>query len=56
MRVEQVGGIACHTGREHCFYRELDMGSGEWTSVEPVVKSPEAIYGQGTDGSTGEAS
>ena len=45
MTVEQVGGIACHTGREHCFYRELDMASGEWRSVEPVVRSPASIYG-----------
>jgi len=53
MRVEQIGGIACHTGREHCFYRELDMGNGEWTSVEPVVKSPESIYGTVDDGPAG---
>ena len=47
--VEQVGGIACHTGREHCFYRELDMASGEWRSVEPVRRPPEAIYGSRDD-------
>ncbi|HYQ99324.1 MAG TPA: phosphoribosyl-AMP cyclohydrolase [Casimicrobiaceae bacterium] len=41
--VEQVGGIACHTGREICFFRRL---SGEdWETVEPVRKDPEAIYG-----------
>jgi phosphoribosyl-AMP cyclohydrolase len=41
--VEQVGGIACHTGRERCFFRRLD---GErWADVEPVLKDPKAIYG-----------
>ncbi len=41
--VEQAGGIACHTGRETCFFRRL---SGErWNTVEPVRKDPEAIYG-----------
>jgi phosphoribosyl-AMP cyclohydrolase len=41
--VEQAGGIACHTGRERCFFRRLD---GEaWTEVEPVLKDPKAIYG-----------
>jgi len=41
--VEQIGGIACHTGREHCFYRQLD-DSGHWQDVEPVVKDPQLIY------------
>jgi len=41
--VDQVGGIACHTGRERCFYQKLE---GErWVSVEPVLKDPQAIYG-----------
>jgi phosphoribosyl-AMP cyclohydrolase len=44
MKVEQVGGIACHTGRRHCFYQLLDNGS--WTVSEPVVKAPEDIYGK----------
>ena len=48
LEVEQVGGIACHTGRAHCFYRELDMASGEWLTVEPVLRSPESIYGAGS--------
>ena len=40
--VEQVGGIACHTGRAHCFFhRYVD---GEWVVVEPVVKDPAEIY------------
>jgi phosphoribosyl-AMP cyclohydrolase len=41
--VEQEGGIACHTGRETCFYQHLT--DGRWTVVEPVLKTPEAIYG-----------
>ena len=40
--VEQAGGIACHTGRESCFFLELD---GErWTPVDPVLKDPRDIY------------
>ncbi|MGH8547931.1 MAG: phosphoribosyl-AMP cyclohydrolase [Methylococcales bacterium] len=42
MRVEQSGGIACHTGRHHCFYRKLT--DGEWREVDPVIKNPELIY------------
>jgi len=42
--VEQVGGIACHTGRERCFYKRLDDGA--WREVEPVRKDPETIYGK----------
>jgi len=41
-RVEQAGGIACHTGRESCFYRMLR--DGQWQSVDPVLKDPELIY------------
>jgi phosphoribosyl-AMP cyclohydrolase len=41
--VEQEGGIACHTGRETCFYQRLT--DGRWAAVEPVRKTPEAIYG-----------
>ncbi len=43
LKVEQIGGIACHTGREHCFYRRLDE-NGEWQDCEPVLKSPDDIY------------
>jgi len=43
--VEQVGGIACHTGRESCFFLRLE--DGRWMEVEPVLKDPEAIYGPG---------
>lgn len=44
LRVEQIGGIACHTGRAHCFFRRLE-GDG-WVTVEPVLKDPASIYGQ----------
>ena len=42
LTIEQVGGIACHTGRHSCFYNELEGGS--WQPVEPVLKDPKAIY------------
>ena len=42
LRVEQVGGIACHTGRESCFFRKLENGS--WVAVDPVLKDPATIY------------
>jgi phosphoribosyl-AMP cyclohydrolase len=42
LRVEQVGGIACHTGRASCFFRVLV--DGEWQTTEPVLKSPAEIY------------
>jgi phosphoribosyl-AMP cyclohydrolase len=49
LTVRQVGGIACHTGRERCFFRSLQ--DGRWQDVEPVLKSPEAIYaGRGSGG------
>ena len=44
LQVEQQGGIACHTGRESCFYRVLDA-DGQWQTVDPVLKDPTAIYG-----------
>ena len=43
LAVEQRGGVACHTGRESCFYRRLE--DGEWTAVDPVLTDPEEIYG-----------
>ena len=43
--VEPEGGISCHTGHERCFFRRLD--DGEWRDVEPVLKDPKAIYGDG---------
>lgn len=42
LHIEQEGGIACHTGRESCFYRQLV--DGEWQAVEPVLKNPNDIY------------
>jgi phosphoribosyl-AMP cyclohydrolase len=42
LKIEQQGGIACHTGRESCFYRQLL--DDRWQTVEPVLKNPEAIY------------
>ncbi len=42
--VEQVGGIACHTGRESCFFQRLE--DNRWVAVEPVLKSPKEIYGK----------
>lgn len=42
LRVNQVGGIACHTGRESCFYRRLE--NGHWVSTDPVLKDPAEIY------------
>jgi phosphoribosyl-AMP cyclohydrolase len=40
--IEQAGGIACHTGRERCFFRKLENGS--WVTTDPVLKDPAAIY------------
>jgi phosphoribosyl-AMP cyclohydrolase len=42
LTVEQVGGIACHTGRQSCFFQKLD--NGRWVAVEPVLKDPREIY------------
>ena len=42
LKVEQVGGIACHTGRESCFFRKLE--NGKWAAVDPVLKDPGLIY------------
>lgn len=42
LQVEQLGGIACHTGRESCFYRRFD--NGQWVTVDAVLKDPEVIY------------
>lgn len=43
LKITQGGGIACHTGRESCFYRSLR--NGEWVETEPVLKNPDEIYG-----------
>ena len=46
MKVEQVGGIACHTGRRSCFYRKLEQGA--LVTTEEVIKAPGDIYGNTT--------
>jgi phosphoribosyl-AMP cyclohydrolase len=42
LKVEQVGGIACHTGRESCFFRKLE--DGRWVTTDPVLRDPSLIY------------
>jgi phosphoribosyl-AMP cyclohydrolase len=42
LRVDQVGGVACHTGRESCFFLRLEEGT--WVDVDPVLKDPREIY------------
>lgn len=42
LTVEQLGGIACHTGRQSCFYRELH--DGKWVTTDKVLKDPKEIY------------
>jgi phosphoribosyl-AMP cyclohydrolase len=42
LSVEQLGGIACHTGRKSCFFQKLE--SGRWIAVDPVLKDPREIY------------
>ncbi len=43
LKITQGGGIACHTGRESCFFRILR--DGEWVTVDPVIRDPQEIYG-----------
>ena len=42
LKVEQAGGIACHTGRESCFFRKLE--NGKWVTTDPVLKDPSVLY------------
>ena len=42
LKVEQVGGIACHTGRNSCFFKKLE--NGNWVIDQPIIKNPEDIY------------
>ncbi len=42
LKIEQVGGIACHTGRRSCFFQKLE--NGDWATTEPVLKNPDEIY------------
>jgi phosphoribosyl-AMP cyclohydrolase len=47
LKIEQIGGIACHTGRRSCFFQKLDrdnQGSGHWVTTAPVLKNPDEIY------------
>lgn len=40
--IEQIGGVACHTGRQSCFFEELR--DGEWIATDPLVKNPDEMY------------
>lgn len=42
LTVEQVGGIACHTGRHNCFFQKF--ADGKWVVADPVIKDPKDIY------------
>lgn len=42
IEVEQIGGIACHTGHARCFFRKLE--NGKWVETEPALKPPDEIY------------
>jgi phosphoribosyl-AMP cyclohydrolase len=42
LQIEQHGGIACHTGRESCFFSKLE--NGQWVETDPVLKDPKDIY------------
>ena len=42
LKIEQVGGIACHTGRNSCFFKKLE--NGNWLIDQPIIKNPEDIY------------
>ncbi len=42
LQVEQIGGIACHTGRQSCFYRSWK--NGQWQTTEAVLKDPKKLY------------
>jgi len=46
LKVEQVSGIACHTGRHSCFFQKFvgTADEGDWVAVDPVLKDPEKIY------------
>ncbi|MDO8654619.1 MAG: phosphoribosyl-AMP cyclohydrolase [Undibacterium sp.] len=46
LKIEQVDGIACHTGRHSCFFQKFEgnANEGEWLAVDPVLKDPESIY------------
>lgn len=54
LSVTQVGAIACHTGRESCFYQRLDLSgtTPQWQTVDKVLKDPANIYGSTKDNAT----
>lgn len=43
LKIEQIGGIACHTGRRSCFFNRFDGGG--WHANDPIIKDPKEIYG-----------
>lgn len=45
VKVEQIGGAACHEGYESCFFREIDPSSGEESIIAEKVFDPKAVYG-----------
>lgn len=45
IQVEQVGGIACHTGRARCFFQQLE--NDKWVTTDAVIKDPQQIYKEG---------
>jgi phosphoribosyl-AMP cyclohydrolase len=47
LKIEQLGGIACHTGRRSCFFQKLatdNQGGSHWVTTAPVLKNPDEIY------------
>ncbi|WP_047540967.1 phosphoribosyl-AMP cyclohydrolase [Methylotenera versatilis] len=47
IKVEQIGGIACHTGRHNCFFKKLEQdkdSQAKWLIDQPVIKDPQTIY------------
>jgi phosphoribosyl-AMP cyclohydrolase len=42
LKIEQIGGIACHTGRNSCFFKKLE--NANWNIDQPIIKNPEDIY------------
>jgi len=44
LKVRQIGGVACHTGRRSCFYRRLDGDTLVWETTDAVLKDPSQMY------------
>jgi len=44
LKVQQIGGVACHTGRRSCFYRRLDGDTLVWETTDAVLKDPSQMY------------